>query len=219
MIELISMGKTYKNDGVETEVLKDISLKIEDGEFVAIMGASGAGKSTLLKIIGIMDTLTDGKYFLDGNEIGSIKRKQLDQLRKDNMSFIFQNFALMKERSVYENVELPLIAKKVKVRERKNQIRMVLEKLEIADLEKKKITHISGGQQQRCAIARAIVSGNPYILADEPTGAVDSRKGQEIVQILRKLAEDGKTVIMVTHDERLAGYADRIIRILDGRIQ
>lgn len=218
MIELKSLGKKYINGKVENEVLKNIHLKIEDGEFVAVMGPSGSGKSTLLKIIGLMDYADKGKYFLDGQDVTGVKRKQMDALRKDKMAFVFQNFALMKERTVYENVELPLIAKKTGLKKRREMIYKTLEMLSISELENKKASHISGGQQQRCAIARAIAADNPYVLADEPTGALDSHTGKETVQLLREIAQTGKTVIMVTHDALLAEYADRIIRIKDGEI-
>ncbi len=218
MIKLEQIKKSYRTKYMETQALRGVDITIADGEFVAIMGPSGSGKSTLLNILGIMDMADSGSYELDGKMITDMKRKEQDDVRRENMAFVFQNFALMKERSVYENVELPLIPAKVKSKKRKEMVMEQLERLGIADLARKKASQISGGQQQRVSIARALVSGAKYVLADEPTGALDSLTGNEVVNILREIATEGKTVIMVTHNEELAGRADRIIRIADGRI-
>lgn len=216
MIRLEHITKSYKTQYMETQALKDISLTIPDGEFVAIMGPSGAGKSTLLHILGIMDLADSGTYMLDDVCVTGKKRRELDKLRQENMAFVFQNFALMKERSVYENVELPLIARKEKASVRRKKVQEQLERLGIAELSRKKASQISGGQQQRVGIARALVSGAKYVLADEPTGALDGATGMEVLKLLQEIAEQGKTVIMVTHNPELAAGADRIIRITDG---
>lgn len=219
MIKLENITKSYKTKYMETKALQGISLSIADGEFVAIMGPSGSGKSTLLNILGIMDAADAGMYLLDNVCVTGKKRRDLDKIRQENMAFVFQNFALMMERSVYENVELPLIAKKTKNSLRRKLVIEQLEGLGIADLAQKKASQISGGQQQRVGIARALVSGANYVLADEPTGALDCATGIEVVKLLRKIAEQGKTVVMVTHNEELATMADRIIHISDGVIK
>ena len=190
-----------------------------DKGMTAVIWPNGSGKSTLLNIIGIMDIPDEGTYMLDDVSVTGKKRKVLDKIRQDNMAFVFQNFALMKERSVYENVELPLIAKKEKASVCRKMVMGQLERLGIAELAKKKASQISGGQQQRVGIARALVSGANYVLADEPTGALDYATGIEVVKLLREIAKQGKTVIMVTHNEELATMADRIVRISDGIIK
>lgn len=219
MIELKNVSKIYKNGNECTKAADKIDLTIQDGEFVAIMGTSGSGKSTLLNIIGCMDELTEGEYFLNHEAIHGKKMKSLHKIRRDNISFVFQNFALMNHYSVYENVEVPLIAQKIKKKERKRIIEEKLKLLGIYELKDKLPTKISGGQQQRCAIARALAADNAIILADEPTGALDKKTGQEIIDILIDIHKtQKKTVIIVTHDENVASKADRIIRIEDGKI-
>ena len=216
MIELISVSKIYKNGSAEYSALKGVNLYIEQGEFVAIMGTSGAGKTTLLNIIGCMDRMTTGQYIYDGMDISKYNNKQLHKFRKEHIGFVFQNFALMDNYTVYENIEMPLLARKVK--KRKQIILDVMKEFNIEELAKKLPSNISGGEQQRCALARAIVADTPVILADEPTGSLDSKTGQEIMEYIKKLNDKGKTVIMITHDSDVANYADRIIRIEDGII-
>lgn len=216
MIKLENIEKIYNANGVTTNALKGVSLEINRGEFLAVVGASGSGKSTLLNIIGCMDTATSGSYIYDGVEITKLNKKEFEKFRKEHVSFVFQQFALLNDYTVYENVELPLRVKNISRRHRRRLINDTLDKLGIADLEKKYPTQISGGQQQRCAIARAILAGGDLILADEPTGALDAVTGQEIVDLLKELNQDGKTVIIVTHDRKIAEQTERIIQIADG---
>lgn len=218
VIRLEQLTKTYDVRGNKTEALKNITLTIERGEFVAIMGASGSGKSTLLNILGCMDNATSGEYIFNETAVSQIKRNKIHEFRKTHISFVFQNFALLNQYTVYENVELPLIAKAINSRERKRIIEKTLSSMNILDLRDKLPVHISGGQQQRCAIARALASGNELILADEPTGALDSKTSEEIVELLKEINAEGKTVLMVTHDYAIAKKAKRIIYINDGRI-
>ncbi|MBD5137286.1 MAG: ABC transporter ATP-binding protein [Lachnospiraceae bacterium] len=219
MIELKNVSKIYKNGNECTKAADEINLVINEGEFIAIMGSSGSGKSTLLNIIGCMDEITSGEYFLNNIPIHGKKMQKLHKIRRENISFVFQNFALMNHYSVYENVEIPLIAQNIKKKERKRIIEEKLKLLGIDELKGKLPTQISGGQQQRCAIARALAADNNIILADEPTGALDKRTGLEIMDILISINRtQKKTVIIVTHDEKIAEKADRIIRIEDGRI-
>lgn len=217
MIKLENITKIYSNSGNQ-KVLNDVSICINDGEFVAVMGESGSGKSTLINIIGMMDKETEGKYVLDDKDISKLSLHQREKVRREKISFIFQQFALIKRYTIYENVELPLIAKGVTKKKRKKLILEALKALDISDVADKYAMNTSGGQQQRAAIARAIVSDNKYILADEPTGALDSHNGEEVMQLLERLNKLGKTVIMVTHNERLAKAADRIIYIEDGKV-
>ena len=219
MIQLKDIKKVYKTKEMSTTALDGVSLDIEDGQMLAIMGPSGSGKSTLLNIIGAMDNLTEGSYKVNDTEVGTLKGNKLHEFRKNNISFVFQDFALMTRYTVYENVELPLLAGKKKRSERKKIVKEKLELMGIADLAKKYPTQISGGQQQRCAIARALASGNDIILADEPTGALDQNTGHEIMEAFKKVNELGKTVIIVTHDPNVAAYCNKTIRIVDGKIE
>lgn len=219
MIELKDVCKTYKYGKEETKALDNINLTIKDGEFVAVIGNSGSGKSTLLNIIGCMDLMDSGSYILNGQEISGIKINKLHKVRKESISFVFQNFALLNHYTVFENVEVPLLAKKVKKSERKRIVKEKLELMGIYDLKSKLPTKILGGQQQRCAIARALASDNNIILADEPTGALDSKTGEEIMNVLKKLNDIGKTVIIVTHNMDIAKQTDRILEMEDGRIR
>lgn len=218
MIQLENISKIYKFDDVVTEALKDVSLTIENGEFVAIMGASGSGKSTLLNIIGCMDIATSGKYTLDNEVISELNSKGLSKIRNKKITFVFQNFALMEKYTAYENIELPLVNRKVPAGERRKRVLEIAKQLGIEGQLRKLPKQMSGGQQQRIALARALVSGADIILADEPTGALDHKTGIELMEILRNLNENGKTIILVTHDPAIAGYAKRIITISDGRI-
>lgn len=219
MIEIEGMKKIYRNTDFELEALKGIDLHVKKGEFVAIMGESGSGKSTLLNCIGLMDYFDEGSYLLNGTQIKDIGKNRMTELRKNTISFIFQNYELMRNYTLYENIEIPLLAKNIKKKERKEMIFDITKKLGIDSLLKKYPYQISGGQQQRVAIARAIAADNPIILADEPTGALDSKNSQELMGYMMILKEMNKTIVMVTHDERIASYSDRIIYLTDGEIR
>ena len=218
IIELKHIAKEYRSDSVVTPALSDIDLNIEKGEFIAIMGASGSGKTTLLNIIGCMDVPTFGTYLFDGVELSREKEKILSSIRGKRIAFVFQHFALIDDYTVFENVEIPLLKQPIPKSERKKKVTNALKTVGITDLSKKKPTHISGGQKQRVAIARAIACGAEVILADEPTGALDSKTGKEIMEIFSELNASGKTVILITHDRQVASYAKRLIKIRDGRI-
>ena len=218
MIRLENITKIYNEKVDDTKALDDVSLKIEDGEFISVMGASGSGKSTLLKIIGCMDSPTSGKYFLDDTEVTAASRSQVHKLRKEKIGYVFQHFALMDYYTAYENIELPLLAANVKRKERKRIILKQMEHLGILSERNKLPGKMSGGQQQRVAIARALVTNADIILADEPTGALDQKTGREVLELLKEINKSGKTVIIVTHDEGIAKMTDRIITISDGRI-
>ena len=218
IIELKHIAKEYRSDSVVTPALSDIDLSIEKGEFIAIMGASGSGKTTLLNIIGCMDVPTFGTYLFDGVDLSREKEKSLSSIRGKRIAFVFQHFALIDDYTVFENVEIPLLKQPIPKSERKKRVTNALKTVGITDLSRKKPTHISGGQKQRVAIARAIACGAEVILADEPTGALDSKTGKEIMEIFSKLNASGKTVILITHDRQVASYAKRLITIRDGRI-
>lgn len=219
MIQLNNVVKIY-NKGTSSAVaaLNGVTLTIGDGEFVSIMGPSGSGKSTLLHILGCMDTMTEGEYELDGIRVQDLKPEQLHKIRGSKISFVFQQFALMNTYTVFENVELPLLSQKVGKKERKRIVNEKLNQLGIADLARKLPGKISGGQQQRTAIARALASGSSIILADEPTGALDQHTSQEVMEVLKEINEEGKTIIIVTHDPNIASRTKRCIQIVDGRI-
>lgn len=219
MIRLENISKEYKVDKQKIRVLNNINLEIKDNEFIAIMGASGSGKTTLLNIIGCMDKASYGTYYLDDRLVSSLNDNELSEIRTKKITFVFQNFALMDKYTAYENIELPLVAKKVKKKERKQKILEVAKQLGIENQLNKLPAQMSGGQQQRIAIARSLVSGANIILADEPTGALDNKNGIELMKILKELNELGKTIILVTHDIEIAKYAKRIIYIKDGRIE
>ena len=218
MIKLIHVKKDYTEGGVVTNALKDINLEVKDGEFVAIMGASGSGKSTLLHILGGMDKLTSGEYYYNDEAVHDMSMGRLNIFRRDHVSFVFQNAALMKYYTVAENIEMPLLSMNVGKKERKKIIEEKMEAVGIAHLAKKLPIHISGGEQTRTAIARALAGDNELLLADEPTGALDQTTGKEIMEVFKKVHEIGKTIILITHDPNVAAYADRIIRIEDGKI-
>jgi len=216
MIVLKNVVKDYGRGGAINHALRGVNLEIADGEFIAIMGASGSGKSTLLNILGCMDTLTDGEYCFGEETVHTMSTPELDVFRSEHISFVFQLFALMSQYSVYENAELPLLCRGVRRAERKAKTMEVLKALGIDHLKDKSVMEISGGEAQRCAIARAMVSGNEIVLCDEPTGALDRKTGITIMECLKKLNEQGRTVVMVTHDEKIAEWADKIYIMEDG---
>ena len=218
MIKIENLSKVFRTEEVETTALNNVSLEVKKGEFVAIMGPSGCGKSTLLNIIGLLDNPTDGKYYFDGEEVGHLKEKQRTQVRKGNIGFVFQSFNLIDELNVFENVELPLTYLKVKASERKQMVNDILKRMNISHRANHFPQQLSGGQQQRVAIARAVVSNPKIILADEPTGNLDSKNGAEVMQLLTELNKEGTTIVMVTHSQHDAGYADRIINLFDGQV-
>ncbi len=219
MIKLENVSKVYKTGDLEVMALSDVNLTIEDGQMLAIMGPSGSGKSTMLNILGLMDNVTSGDYYIDDVKINELKGNKKHDFRKNHISFVFQNFALMNRYNVFENIELPLLAGKVKKSERKKIVEHNMELVGIKELAKKYPHQLSGGQQQRCAIARALASGNDIILADEPTGALDQKTGQDIIDIFKKVNELGKTVIIVTHDSNVANQCKKTIHIVDGKIK
>lgn len=219
MIKLENVSKVYKTGDLEVIALSGVNLTIEDGQMLAIMGPSGSGKSTMLNILGLMDNVTSGDYYIDDVKINELKGNKKHDFRKNHISFVFQNFALMNRYNVFENIELPLLAGKVKKSERKKIVEHNMELVGIKELAKKYPHQLSGGQQQRCAIARALASGNDIILADEPTGALDQKTGQDIIDIFKKVNELGKTVIIVTHDSNVANQCKKTIHIVDGKIK
>ncbi len=218
MIKTENLSMLFTTEDVQTKALNEVSLEIKKGEFVAIMGPSGCGKSTLLNILGTLDSSTSGKYFFDGKEIDKMSESQLTSFRKGNIGFVFQNFNLIDELTVYENVELPLVYLNSKKSERKKKVMEVLERMNIAHRAGHFPQQLSGGQQQRVAIARAVVTDCPLILADEPTGNLDSTNGLEVMELLSELNRQGTTVVIVTHSLRDAKFAHRVIHLLDGRI-
>ncbi len=218
MIQLQKLSKQYRTDAIETVALNSISLEISRGEFVAIMGPSGCGKSTLLNIMGLIDTPTSGDYHFIGEKVTNLGEKYLGQLRKYHIGFIFQNFNLINELSVAENIELSLIYHSISRRERKNRVAQVMDTVGIAHRAKHRPKQLSGGQQQRVAVARAIVGNQKLILADEPTGNLDSSHGKEVMDMLQILNDEGTTIVMVTHSAAHADYAKRTINLFDGRI-
>lgn len=218
MIKTEKLSMLFTTEDVRTKALNEVSLEIKQGEFVAIMGPSGCGKSTLLNILGTLDTPTSGTYFFEDKEINKMSESQLTAFRKGNIGFVFQNFNLIDELTVFENVELPLVYLGGKSSERKKKVMEVLECMRIAHRAGHLPQQLSGGQQQRVAIARAVVTGCPLILADEPTGNLDSTNGIEVMELLSELNRQGTTVIIVTHSARDATYARRIIHLLDGQI-
>ena len=219
MITLTNIKKIYNSDGVLTPALNGVNLTVNAGEYIAVKGSSGSGKSTLLHILGAMDTVTEGCYQYDNIDVTKLNKSQLQDFRKKHISFVFQNYALMKYYTVYENVEIPLLALGIKKSLRKQMIEEHLEKLGIKDLAKKLPIHISGGQKQRCAIARALVAQNDILLADEPTGALDNGTTEELLDIFDSIKSKDRIFILATHDETVAQRADRIIMIEDGVIK
>ena len=218
MIRIEKLSKIFRTEEVETFALNEVSMHVKSGEFVAIMGPSGCGKSTLLNIVGLLDNPSTGEYYFDGTEVGSYKERQRTQLRKGNIGFVFQSFNLIDELTVFENVELPLIYLKMKVKERKDMVNAVLERMKIGHRAKHFPQQLSGGQQQRVAIGRAVVANPKLILADEPTGNLDSKNGLEVMNLLTELNKEGTTIIMVTHSMHDAGFAHRTVNLFDGQI-
>ena len=218
MIKITDICKVFRTEEIETVALDNVSFEIEDGEFVAIMGPSGCGKSTLLNILGLLDNPTSGSYQLLGQEVAQLKEKERTKFRKGNIGFVFQSFNLIDELNVYENIELPLRYMNFSAAERKEKVEAVMARMNISHRAKHFPQQLSGGQQQRVAIARAVVASPKLILADEPTGNLDSKNGKEVMNLLSELHQEGTTVIMVTHSQHDASYADRIVRLYDGEI-
>ena len=218
MIKTEKLSMLFTTEEVQTKALNEVTLHVEQGEFVAIMGPSGCGKSTLLNILGTLDSPTSGSYFFEGKQVDKMNETQLTALRKNNLGFIFQSFNLIDELTVYENVELPLVYMGIKTAQRKEKVNKVLEKVNLLHRANHYPQQLSGGQQQRVAIARAVVTDCKLLLADEPTGNLDSVNGVEVMELLSELNRQGTTIIIVTHSQRDATYAHRIIRLLDGQI-
>ena len=218
MIKVENLTKVFRTEVVETRALNGLSLEVNDGEFVAIMGPSGCGKSTLLSILGLLDNPTEGHYWLDGEEVGHLKESQRTAFRKGRIGFVFQSFNLIDELTVEENVELQLKYLGIPARERKERVLDILRKVGLSQRAKHYPQQISGGQQQRGAIARAVVGHPKLILADEPTGNLDSKNGLEVMELLSRLHAEGTTIVMVTHSKHDATYASRIINLFDGQI-
>ena len=218
MINVENIKKTFATDDVETVALNGINLEVKKGEFLAIMGPSGCGKTTLLNILGLLDNPSEGRYYLNGKEVSTLKEKELTSLRRGTIGFVFQSFNLIDELNVQENVELPLTYIGVKKEERRQRVSAILKKLNIGHRAMHYPHQLSGGQQQRVAIARAVICNPDLILADEPTGNLDSQHGKEVLDLLQQLHEEGTTIIMVTHNQRDALYADRILNMFDGQI-
>lgn len=218
LLELKNIYKNYIQGTMEVPVLKDINLCVEEGEYVAIMGPSGSGKSTLMNIIGCIDKPTSGTYLLDDVEIEKCKDKELSEVRNQKIGFVFQNFNLLPRQSALDNVALPLQYAKVPVKKRKQKAKEMLEMVDLGDRVNFKPTQLSGGQKQRVAIARAMVADPKILLADEPTGALDSKSGLQVMELFDTLHKQGVTIIMITHSDEIASYAERVVRIIDGEL-
>ena len=218
MIKIEKLTKVFSTDEIETSALSAVDIHVKKGEFVAVMGPSGCGKSTLLNIVGLLDNPTEGSYSFNGADITHLKEKDRTQFRKGNIGFIFQSFNLIDELNVFDNVELPLLYLKMKTSERRKLVEDVLKRMKISHRAKHFPQQLSGGQQQRVAISRAVVANPGLILADEPTGNLDSKNGIEVMNLLSELNQDGATIIMVTHSDRDAGYAHRVINLFDGQV-
>ena len=218
MIKVENLTKYFETEEIQTIALNKVSLEVADGEFVAIMGPSGCGKSTLLNILGLLDNPTEGNYYLDGREVGHLREKERTEVRKGQIGFVFQSFNLIDELNVFENVELPLTYLGIKASERKERVQNILKRMNISHRGRHFPQQLSGGQQQRVAIARAVVANTKLILADEPTGNLDSKNGLEVIRLLNDLHDEGTTIVMVTHSQHDAGFANRIINLFDGQI-
>ncbi|MGN0257865.1 MAG: ABC transporter ATP-binding protein [Bacteroides sp.] len=218
MIRLENIKKVFRTEEVETLALREVNLEVKEGEFVAIMGPSGCGKSTLLNILGLLDNPTEGSYLLNGKEVSTLQENERTDLRKGVIGFVFQSFNLIDELNVYENIELPLLYMGLSAKERKERVEAVMQRMAISHRCKHFPSQLSGGQQQRVAIARAVLPNPKIILADEPTGNLDSKNGKEVMDLLSELHREGTTIIMVTHSQHDATYADRIIHLYDGQV-
>ncbi|HEY0112487.1 MAG TPA: ABC transporter ATP-binding protein [Allosphingosinicella sp.] len=218
MLSMRDLSRVYRTETVETAALDGIDLDIAEGEFVAVMGPSGCGKSTLLNIVGMLDSPTSGSYVFDGMEVAGLPEASLADVRKRNIGFIFQSFNLIDELSVRENIELALLYHDVSASERRERVEAVMDKVGIAHRAKHRPSQLSGGQQQRVAVARALVGNPKLILADEPTGNLDTQHGEEVMKMLQALNGEGSTIVMVTHSPAHADYAGRVVNMLDGRI-
>ena len=218
MIKIEELSKFFQTEEVQTIALNKVSMEVKAGEFVAVMGPSGCGKSTMLNILGLLDNPTEGNYYLGGTEVGHLKEKERTQVRKGNIGFVFQSFNLIDELNVFENVELPLMYLNIKSSERKQMVTDILKRMNIGHRAKHFPQQLSGGQQQRVAIARAVVSNPKLILADEPTGNLDSKNGLEVMELLTELNKEGTTIIMVTHSKHDASFAHRVVSLFDGSI-
>ena len=218
MIRLENIKKVFRTEEIDTWALREVSLEVKDGEFVAIMGPSGCGKTTLLNILGLLDTPTEGTYTLDGKDVSQLTESQRTQIRKGVIGFVFQSFNLIDDLNVYENVELPLLYMGVPPKERKQHVTEMLDRMAMSHRRKHFPCQLSGGQQQRVAVARAVVAKPKIILADEPTGNLDSKNSREVMDLLCQLHDEGTTIIMVTHSQHNATFADRIISLYDGQI-
>ena len=218
MITLSNIKKVFRTEEIDTWALREVSLEVKEGEFVAIMGPSGCGKSTLLNIMGLLDTPTEGSYTLGGKDVSKLTERERTSLRKGTIGFVFQSFNLIDDLDVYENVELPLLYMGVPAKERKKRVGEILDRMAMSHRRKHFPCQLSGGQQQRVAIARAVVGEPKIILADEPTGNLDSKNSKEVMDLLCELHQQGTTIVMVTHSQHNASYADRIINLFDGQI-
>ena len=218
MIKTVNLQKVFRTDEVETWALNNVNIEIQEGEFVAIMGPSGCGKSTLLNILGLLDNPTGGEYRLNGEDVSTYTEAQRTALRKGVIGFVFQNFNLIDELNVYENIELPLLYMGVSASERKRRVEDAMNRMAIAHRVKHFPQQLSGGQQPRVALARAAVTNPKLMLADEPTGNLDSKNGKEVMDLLTELNKEGTTIVMVTHSQHDAGYADRVINLFDGQV-
>lgn len=218
MIKIQNLKKSFRTEEVETLAINDVSLEIHTGEFAAIMGPSGCGKSTLLNILGMLDSPSSGSYLFDGIEVSDLSEQQRTSLRKGNVGFVFQKFNLIDELTVFENIELPLIYLNVSKADRKLRVQETMERMKIAHRENHFPQQLSGGQQQRIAISRAVVTRPKLILADEPTGNLDSKNGIEVMKLLTELNQEGSTIIMVTHSDRDSHYAHKLINLFDGQL-
>ena len=218
MITLSNIKKVFRTEEVDTWALREVSLEVKEGEFVAIMGPSGCGKTTLLNIMGLLDTPTEGTYLLNGKDVSQLPERERTNIRRGTIGFVFQSFNLIDDLNVYENVELPLLYMGVPARECKKRVAEILDRMAMSHRRKHFPCQLSGGQQQRVAVARAVVSNPKIILADEPTGNLDSKNSKEVMDLLLQLHEQGTTIVMVTHSQHNASFADRIINLYDGQI-
>ena len=218
MIKIENIKKVFRTEDVETWALREVSLEVKAGEFVAIMGPSGCGKSTLLNILGLLSSPSEGTYMLDGKDVSTLSESDRIKLRKGALGFVFQSFNLIAELNVSENIELPLLYMGVSAKDRKEAVKAVIDRVAMGHRAKHFPSQLSGGQQQRVAIARAVISNPKLILADEPTGNLDSKNGREVMELLKALHREGTTIVMVTHSQRDASYADRVVNLFDGQI-